>query len=56
MGEEVAEACDVDLRASGVEEVVVASEGQEGVLGWDDAAAAFAWDLQDIGYAARDEV
>ena len=37
-----AEAGDEDLEAAGVEEVVVAPEGQEDVLGGDDAAAAFA--------------
>ncbi len=41
-GEAVAEAGDEDLEATGVEEVVVAPEGQEDVLGGDDVAAAFA--------------
>ena len=41
-GEAVAEAGDKDLEAAGVEEVVIAPEGQEDVLGGDDAAAAFA--------------
>ena len=41
-GEVVTEAGDEDLEAAGVEEVVVAPEGQEDVLGGDDAAAAFA--------------
>ena len=41
-GEAVAEAGDEDLEAAGVEEVVIAPEGQEDVLGGDDAAAAFA--------------
>ena len=38
----MAEAGDKDLEAAGVEEVVVAPERQEDVLGGDDAAAAFA--------------
>ena len=41
-GEAMTEAGDEDLEAAGVEEVVVAPEGQEDVLGGDDAAAAFA--------------
>ena len=40
-GEAVAETGDKDLEAAGVEEVVVAPERQEDVLGGDDAAAAF---------------
>ena len=42
MGEAVTEASDEDLEAAGVEEVVVAPEGKEDVLGGDNAAAAFA--------------
>ena len=41
-GEGTAQAGDEDLEAAGVEEVVIAPEGQEDVLGGDDAAAAFA--------------
>ena len=41
-GEAVAEAGDEDLEAAGVEEVVIAPEGKEDVLGGDDTAAAFA--------------
>ena len=41
-GEAVAETGDEDLEAAGIEEVVIAPEGQEDVLGRDDAAAAFA--------------
>ena len=41
-GEAVTEAGDEDLEAAGVEEVVIAPEGQEDVLGGDDVAAAFA--------------
>ena len=41
-GEAVAETGDEDLEAAGVEEVVIAPERQEDVLGGDDAAAAFA--------------
>ena len=37
----MAEAGDEDLKAAGVEEIIVAPEGQEEVLGGDDAAAAF---------------
>ena len=42
MGKTVAETSNEDLEAAGVEEVVVVPEGQEDVLGGDDAAAAFA--------------
>ena len=38
----MAETGDEDLEAAGVEEGVIAPEGQEDVLGRDDAAAAFA--------------
>ena len=41
-GEAVAEAGDEDLEAAGVEEVVIAPEGKEDVLGGDDTSAAFA--------------
>ena len=41
-GEAVTEASDEDLEAAGVEEVIVTPEGQEDVLGGDDAAAALA--------------
>ena len=41
-GEAVTEAGDEDLEAAGVEEVVIAPEGQEDVLGGDDTSAAFA--------------
>lgn len=41
-GEAVTEAGDEDLEAAGVEEVVIAPEGKEDVLGGDDVAAAFA--------------
>ena len=51
----MAEAGNEDLEAADVEEIVVAPEGQEDVLGGDDAAAAFAKELEDIGLAARDE-
>ena len=51
----MAEAGDEDLEAAGVEEVVVTPEGQEDVLGGDDAAAAFAQELENIGLEARDE-
>ena len=36
------EAGDEDLEAAGVEEVVIAPEGKEDVLGGDDVAADFA--------------
>ena len=51
----MAEAGDEDLKAAGVEEIIVAPEGQEEVLGGDDAAAAFAQELENIGLEARDE-
>ena len=51
----MAEAGDEDLKAAGVEEIIVAPEGQEDVLGGDDAAAAFAQELENIGLEARDE-
>ena len=41
-GEAVAETGDEDLEAAGVEEVVIAPEGQEDALGGDDTSAAFA--------------
>ena len=41
-GEAVAETGDEDLKAAGVEEVIIAPEGKEDVLGGDDVAAAFA--------------
>ena len=51
----MAEAGNEDLKAAGVEEIIVAPEGQEDVLGGDDAAAAFAQELENIGLEARDE-
>ena len=42
LGEAVTETSDKYLEAAGVEEVVIAPEGQEDVLGRDAAAAAFA--------------
>ena len=41
-GKMVTEAGDEDLEAAGVEEVVIAPEGKEDVLGGDDVTAAFA--------------
>ena len=51
----MAEAGNEDLEAADVEEIVVAPEGQEDVLGGDDTAAAFAKELENVGLAARDE-
>ena len=47
------EAGDEDLEAAGVEEVIVAPEVQEDVLGGDDFALVLAKALEDIGFPAR---
>ena len=49
----VAEAGDEDLETAGVKEIVIVPEVQEDVPGGDNAAAAFAKELKDVGLAAR---
>ena len=44
--EAVAKAGDEGLEATGVEEVVIAPEGQEDALGGDDTSADFAYELE----------
>ena len=49
------EAGDEDLEAAGVEEVVIAPEVQEDVLGGNDFALVLAKALEDIGFTARQD-